>query len=160
MAVDYFLKLTGIEGESTDSTHAKEIQLESWSWGESNSGSSSLGGGAGAGKVSMNDFNVAKRLDKASPLLLEQCANGKHIAEAKLTCRKQGEKPLEYLIVTMTDLIISSYQVGAGGDDIPIDQVSFNFASIKFEYKEQDAKGVAKASTKGGWDVKQNKVVA
>ncbi len=161
-AVDYFLKIAGIEGESQDHAHAKEIQLESWSWGETNAGTSGYGGGAGAGKVSMQDFHFVKQFDKSSPLFLEQCANGKHISEVKLTCRKAGEKPLEFLVVTMKDVLISSYQSGgsAHSDVIPTDQVALNFSSIKFEYKEQDAKGGAKASTQGSWDVKLNKVAA
>ena len=34
-AFDYFLKLDGIPGESTDAKHKGEIDVLSWSWGES-----------------------------------------------------------------------------------------------------------------------------
>ena len=33
-AVDYFLKIDGIDGESTDDKHKGEIQLESYSFGK------------------------------------------------------------------------------------------------------------------------------
>ena len=70
MAVDYFLKLDGIEGESTDNKHAKEIDVEAWSWGESQTGSGVPGGGGGgAGKVSMQDFHFVIKHNSASPSL-------------------------------------------------------------------------------------------
>ncbi len=48
MAVDYFLQIAGIDGESTDAKHKGWIDVESWSWGETNSGSAHRGAGAGA----------------------------------------------------------------------------------------------------------------
>jgi type VI protein secretion system component Hcp len=35
MAVDLFLKIDGIQGESTDASHADEIDIFSYTWGES-----------------------------------------------------------------------------------------------------------------------------
>ena len=55
--VDYFLKIDGVDGESADDKHAKEIELESWSVGATNAGSFSSGGGGGSGKVAMADFH-------------------------------------------------------------------------------------------------------
>jgi len=48
--VDYFLKIDGIDGESQDSKHKGDIELESFSWGATQAGTSSYGGGMGAGK--------------------------------------------------------------------------------------------------------------
>ena len=90
MAVDYFLKIKGIEGESFDAKHKNEIDVLSWSWGETQSGSHAAGGGGGAGKVSMQDFSFVMKVNKASPKLLLACANGEHIPEATLVCRKAG----------------------------------------------------------------------
>jgi len=83
-AVDYFLKLEGIEGESSDSKHKNEIDIESWSWGETQSGSFAGGGGGGAGKVSMQDFHFVMRVNKSSPKLMEACASGEHIKKSGL----------------------------------------------------------------------------
>ena len=38
--VDYFLKIEGVESESTDAKHKGEIELESFSWGETPLGAS------------------------------------------------------------------------------------------------------------------------
>jgi type VI secretion system secreted protein Hcp len=159
--VDYFLKLDGVKGEASDSKHKEEIELESFSWGETNSGSAGHGSGAGAGKVAMQDFHFVKKVDKASPVLFVRCASGEHIKEAILTARKAGKDQQDYFKVTMSDLLVSSYQVGgsAGSDIVPTEQVSLNFSKIQFFYKAQKADGTLDAEIKQGWDQKQNKTV-
>ena len=154
--VDYFLKIDGIEGESHQDKHKNEIELESWSFGETNAGTHALSSGGGAGKVSMQDFHFVMHVNKASPKLFLACATGEHIKGAKLTCRKAGKSQQEYLKVTFTDLLVSSYQTGgsAHGGVLPTDQISLNFAKIEIEYAEQGADGKLGASVKAGYDLK------
>jgi type VI secretion system secreted protein Hcp len=158
MAVDYFLKIDGIPGESLDAKHKDEIDLESWSWGETNSGSSSGGGGGGSGKVSMQDFHFTMKMNKATPKLFVNCATGKHIPSALLTCRKAGGTQVEYLKIKFTDLLVSSYQTGgsAGAEVIPIDQISFNFSKIEINYAPQKADGTSAPPVVAGYDLKTN----
>jgi type VI secretion system secreted protein Hcp len=160
-AVDYFLKLKGIDGESADSKHSKEIDVESWSWGETNSGTMQYGGGGGAGKVSMQDFHFVMKMNKASSKLFLACASGEHIGEGTLTCRKAGKDQQEFLKIKLTDILVSSYQTGgsAHGDVVPMDQISLNFAKFEIEYKEQKADGSLGGTEKAGWDVKKNQKV-
>jgi type VI secretion system secreted protein Hcp len=159
-AVDYFLKIDGIEGESTDDKHKNEIDVMSWSWGETNSGDSAGRGGGGAGKVSMQDFNFVMQVNKATPKLMLACATGQHVKKATLICRKAGTQQQEYLTITMTDLLVSSYQTGgSAGDVIPVDQISLNFSKIEFEYKEQKETGELGSPVKAGYDLKANKKV-
>ena len=160
-AVDYFLKIDGVEGESQDHKHKAEIDLESWSWGETNSGSHAAGGGGGAGKVTMQDFHFVMHVNKASPKLFLACATGQHIPKAVLTCRKAGKEQQEYLKVTFSDLLVSSYQTGgSGGSDVlPMDQISLNYAKMELEYKEQKADGTLGGAVKAGYDLKANKAV-
>jgi type VI secretion system secreted protein Hcp len=159
--VDYYLKIDGIEGESTDSKHKNEIDVESWSWGETQTGTHSSGSGGGAGKVSMQDFHFVTKYNKSSPKLFLACASGQHIKNAVLTCRKAGGDQEEYLKVTMSDLLVSSYQTGgsSGGDIVPTDQYSLNYSKIEFEYKEQKPDGTLGGAIKAGWSVKENKKV-
>jgi len=159
MAVtDYFLKIKGIEGEAQDKDHKGEIDLQSWSWGETQSGTHSSGGGGGAGRVSMQDFHFTMKVNKATPKLMQACATGEHIDQAILTCRKAGGQQQEYLKVTFSDLLVSSYQTGgaASSDVIPTDQISLNFSKIEFEYKEQKPDGTLGGAIKAGYDVKRN----
>jgi type VI secretion system secreted protein Hcp len=157
MAVDMFLKITDIKGESKDKTHKDEIEIESFSWGATQLGASSHGGGAGAGKVSMNDFHFVMRNNSASPHLFLHCADGKHLKEAKLTCRKAGGTQQNFLVVTMSDVLISSYQTGgSNGGEVPMDQISLNYSKIEIDALVQDEKGITKSAGKKWWDMKTN----
>ena len=160
-AVDYFLKIEGYDGESKDSKHGGEIDVESWSWGETQSGTHGAGGGGGAGKVSMQDFHFVMKINKASPKLILACASGEHIKKAVLTCRKAGKDQQEFLKITMSDALVSSFQTGGSGgsDIIPTDQLSLNYAKIEFEYKPQKPDGTLDAAVKTGWDQAANKKV-
>jgi type VI secretion system secreted protein Hcp len=156
--VDYFLKIDGIEGESMDDKHKNEIDIQSWSWGETNVGDAAFRGGLGAGKVSMQDFHFTMKVNKATPKLMQACASGEHIKKGILTCRKSGKQQQEFLKVTLSDFIVSSYQSGGSASDvIPTDQISLNFSKIEFEYKEQKPTGELGGTVKGGWDAKANK---
>lgn len=157
MAVDMFLKLDGIKGESKDSKHPDEIHIESFSWGLSQTGAHGAGGGGGAGKVSVHDISVTKFLDKASPELMLACCNGKHIKEGLITVRKAGENPVEYLKIKLTDILISGVQDAGHGSDLLTENVTLNFAKFNVDYQEQGKDGKAAGGpVKMGWDVKQN----
>lgn len=155
-AVDYFLKLDGIEGESTDQRHKGEISIESFSWGVSQTGLKS-GGGGGAGKASFQDFHFTSKMSKASPLLMLSVATGQHIKNAILIGRRtDGEKFME---IKLSDVLISSYQDGGNGGTMPTDQFSLNFAKIEFEYTPQNEDGSTGSPVKAGYDVKANKKI-
>ena len=159
-AVDYFLKLDGIEGESTDHKHKGEIALQSWSWGETQHASQdhSAGGGSGTGKVQMQDFHFTALISKASAALLMHCASGAHIKKADLVCRKAGKDQQEFLKYTFTDLLVSSYQTeGSIESPLVVDQVSFNFGRIDVEYRPQNPDGTTGTPLKASWDVKGNR---
>lgn len=169
MAADFFLDIDGIKGESTDATFKDKIQVLSWSWGEANTGSMSSGTGGGSGKVVMQDFNFVMKTNKASPELLLSCALGTHIKKAQLICRKAGGKQKEYMKISFTDLLISSFKTGAssnfqagapqGGDDLPTDQIAFNYSSIKYEYSPQKADGELDTPIIRGYDLKTQKKI-
>jgi type VI secretion system secreted protein Hcp len=160
MTTDYFLKIEGISGESSDSKHKNEIELEAFSWGETNTGCATSGGGAGAGKVQMQDLSFTMTVNKASPRLLLSCASGKHIKQAVLTARKAGKTQQEYLIIKLSDVLVTSYQTGGSAQaEIPFDQVSLGFRKIHMEYRPQKADGSLDTPIQVGWDVVQNKAI-
>jgi type VI secretion system secreted protein Hcp len=159
-AVDYFLKIDNVDGESKDSAHGGEIELMSFSWGEVQGTLSGVGQGRSAGKVSMQDFHFVMNVNKASPKLMMACAGGDHLGQAVLTCRKAGAggDPQEYLIWTFSDVMVSSYQTGgSGGDVVPVDQISLNYSKVKVEYKPQKDDGSLDSAVKGGWSLETNK---
>jgi type VI secretion system secreted protein Hcp len=158
MAVDMFMKLEGLEGEARDSKHKNEIDVLAWSWGMSNSGSAHVGGGAGAGKVNVQDLSFTKWTDKATADMQLACCNGKHFTKATLTVRKAGESPVEYLIIEMEEVMITSISAGgSGGEDRLTENVTLNFAKVGVNYQEQDEKGKPKGGPKTmTWNIAEN----
>ena len=160
MALDMFIKIGNIEGESKDEKHAKEIDVLAWSWGVSQSGTAHLGTGAGAGKVNVQDLSFTKWVDKASTALVLASCKGTHYDKALLTVRKAGDSPLEYIKLTLEDLIVTAVSTGgSGGEDRLTENVTLNFAKFKVEYTEQDAKGAAGKTSTAAWDIPANKAV-
>jgi type VI secretion system secreted protein Hcp len=155
MAVDYFLQIVGIEGESRDAKHKGWLDVASWSWGESHPEPPVHGGGGGAGKAQFQDFHFVIRVNKASPQLFLACASGKHIKEAKLAARKAGKGQQEYLTWTFSDILVSNFQVSASSE-VPTESVSLNYAKVKLEYRPQKADGSLDAPISAGWDRKAN----
>ena len=167
MAVDMFLKLGDIAGDSSDAVaappskkpHKGEMDVLAWSWGMSQSASTHYGSGGGTGKVNVQDLSITKRIDKASPNLVKFCCQGKHFPEATLTVRKAGENPIEYYVIKMKDIIISSVQTGgSGGGDQLTEQLSLNFAEFEVIFTEQDQKGNATTSIPGGFNIAGNAI--
>lgn len=158
---DAFLKIEGVDSESTDDKFKGWIEVESWSWGATNSGTAGSGGGAGAGKVARQDFHFTKKLDKSSPVLFQNTNLGTHLKKADFVTRKAGGGQQEYFKVTFEDVLISSYQVGGTGADgvIPVEQVSLNFAKMEMIYKEQKADGSLGGEVKQKYDYAANKKV-
>jgi len=162
MAVDMFLKVDGIDGESMDTAgHGDEIDVLAWSWGLSQSGTMHVGGGGGAGKVNIQDISITKYFDKASSPLMQACMSGKHIPEATLTVRKSGGEQLDYIIIKFTELLVSSLSTGgSGGEDRLTENLSLNFAKVEITYKPQGADGSVGADVVAGWDIQGNAAVA
>jgi type VI secretion system secreted protein Hcp len=123
----------------------------------------------------VHDFSITKKTDAASPLLMLNCANGTHIKEANFVVRKAGGEQLEYLKIKLTDVLVSSYKPGSASnqvlgaiewtydkssDEIPMEQVTLNFAKVEYSYQPQGADGKAQGGPiLAGWDVKANQKV-
>ena len=158
MAVDMFLKIEpNCDGESNDSEHPDEIDVLAFSWGMTQSGSMHLAGGGGSGKVNVQDMSITKYLDKATTVLMQKCCSGKHFDKATLICRKAGDTPVEYMKVTMEEVLVSSVsEGGGGGEDKQTENISLNFAKVKVEYEPQDAAGAGAGASELGWDIRAN----
>jgi type VI secretion system secreted protein Hcp len=158
-AVDHFLNIDGIPGESQDDKHQNEIEVDSWSWGATNTVGGA--GGGGAGKVNMSDLAFTTRISKASPMLMLACASGNHIKKAVLTARRTGGTEFEFLTLTLNDVLVSSFRTGDDweSDGGPVDSASLSFSQVEFEYRSMKPDGSVGDSAKAGWDVKQNKPI-
>jgi type VI secretion system secreted protein Hcp len=155
---DVFLKVDQITGEAQDDKHKDEIDVLEWSWGMGQSATSHVGGGGGSGRVAVQDLSIRKYIDKATPKLISYCCSGKHIPKILLTVRKAGgDKPLEYLKVTMEDCLVSNVSTGgSGSEDRLTESLSLNFAKFKIIYTPQKADGTGDAAIEMGYDIAKN----
>jgi type VI secretion system secreted protein Hcp len=160
MAMDMFIKIGPLKGEAKDKVKKGSdgwIDVLAWSWGMSNSGSAHIGGGAGAGKVNVSDLSFTKYIDKTSPSLMLACCDGKHHDTATLVVRKAGGQPLEYLTITMSEVMVAACATGgSGSEDRLTENVTLNFGKVKVDYVEQKADGTAGDKPTMSWDIGGN----
>ncbi len=131
MAVDMFLKIDGIDGESVDVKYAKWVDVLSFSWGITDASKAPAQPGrlSPARKTAVSDFSIVKILDSSSPKLFEKCCEGGHIGELNFSLVRKGDQALEYFKLKLTDVLISSVMPAGTGGAVPMEQVSFSFAS-------------------------------
>jgi type VI secretion system secreted protein Hcp len=159
MAQDIFLKIDGINGESLDEKHKDEIEVLSWNWEILQDSTMHAGSGGGAGKATVKDLTFDHSIDRASPNLMKYALTGKHIDQAVLVTRKAGGNPLEYLKLTMSDVIVTRVKPAGARDEAERSRetVSLSFAKVKQEYVVQNAQGGSGGAVTASFDIKGNK---
>jgi type VI secretion system secreted protein Hcp len=157
MAVDMFIKIGDIKGESQGKDHTDEIDVLAWSWGMSQSGTFHMGSGGGAGKASVQDLSLTKYVDASSHALQLACLNGKHIPKCKLTVQKAGDKPLAYIVIELENCMVTSVSTGgSGGEDRLTENVTLNFAKVHFTYTPQTKEGGKGTAQEYKWNIQEN----
>lgn len=160
MAQDIFIKLNGIVGESQDFSHKGEIEVLRWNWSVTQPGNMHSGSGGGSGKSSVHDLYFKHYFDKSSTNLLQYCLTGKHISDAVLTVRKAGGSPLEFLKITLHDLIITHIEsIGMKYMPVPIEKVGLSFSRVQIEYLPQNAEGHKMGAVAMRYDIKANTTI-
>jgi type VI secretion system secreted protein Hcp len=157
MAVDYYLKLDGIQGESQDASHKDEIQILSWSWGASQVSSVAGTGGSGAGKADMSDLSIMTNFDKGTPKFFKSIALGTHIPKGTMTAIKSGAGGKPYLKVDFVEMFVTHVQI-SGSSEVPSVSLGFTYNQITIDYSVQDEKGNLASVGPVTYNVKQNKV--
>lgn len=157
MAVDYFLKLDGIQGESVDANHKDEVQLMGWGWGGSQVSSVAGTGGSGAGKANLRDFTVQTYFDKATPKFFKSLCAGTHIKSGTLTAIKSGASGKPYMKVDFKELFVSDVQI-TGTSEIPTVSLALTYNEIKIDYSIQDDKGTLTSTGPVTYNVKANQL--
>ena len=161
MAFDTFLKIDGIQGESTDAKHKDWIEVISYVWGldQPTSASASTAGGGSTERASFEKLTISKELDKSSPKIALAGAKGTHIKEVKLElCRSGGDK-VKYMEYKLSDVIVSHIKV-SGTEGIPIEHINFDYGKIEWTYTQQRrADGMAAGQVASGWDLERNREV-
>ena len=164
MGFDAFLKINGVDGESSDSKHKGEIEILSYHWGVSQaiSGTVSSSGTFSGQRCDMTALSIVKALDKASPKLAQACAGGEHFKSATITLSRAGGDKQPYMKYKLSDVLIESVRTGgasAGDGGVPAEEIGLRYGKIELEYTVVGNDGKAAGNTSGGWDLKENKKV-
>ena len=157
MAVDTYLFLQDIKGESQDDKYKDSIEIIAFNWGAKNEGTAHTGTGAGAGKAQFQDLTIDKRVDKSSPTLLQFLATGRHIDNGSVIMRKSGGEQMEYFKIEMKGIFVTGYSVSGSDGDTSIEKVTLNFSKFRVTYTPQTASGTKGSSTDFGYDIPANK---
>ena len=163
MAIDVYLQIDGIKGESQDDKHKDWIECKAVAWGvtQPKSATASTGGGHTAERVEMTDISITKLADLATPLLLQTCAAGKTIPKAKFEFMRadgNGDR-IKYFEVQLTNVLIGSVNPSVTEGDFMHETVGLKFSKVKWKYTQQKIGGGAGGNTSGGWDLASNKII-
>jgi type VI secretion system secreted protein Hcp len=159
MAFDGFLKIKGIDGESTDTKHQGWIEISDCNMEilQSISATASSAGGASAERADFSDFCFTKLLDKASPQLAQACAKGTHFDTVAVELCRAGSEKIKFMEIKMSDVLISHIAMNAGGD-FPSETIRLNYGKILWTYTQQNRQGgSAMGNVAAGWDRRRNR---
>lgn len=163
MAIDVYLQIDGIKGESTDSTHKDWIECSSVEWEvlQPKSATASSSGGHTAERCEHTAITLSKLADLSTPLLLQNCSSGKTIPKAKfefMRADSKGER-IKYFEIELVNVLISSVAPSVSAGDILSETVGLKYSQVKWKYIQQKIGGGSGGNTSGGWDLATNKVV-
>jgi len=162
MAIDVYLHIDGIKGESADERHKDWIECKSVSWAveQPRSATSSTGGGHTAERCEHHDVVITKLADLASPILLQTCSAGRTIPRAKLEFMRadaQGER-VKYFEIELDNVLIGAVSPSVSEGDILTEEVGFKFSKVRWKYTQQRISGGMGGNTSGGWDLASNRI--
>lgn len=161
MAIDAYLQIDGVKGESADSAHQGWIEVTSACWGvmQPRSATASTGGGHTAERCEHRSISLEKLVDIASPILMQTCSMGKTIPKAKLEFMRADSdgQPVRYYEVEMENVMIANMDQLVREGGLVHDSIGLRFSKVKWKYTQQKIGGGVGGNTAGGWDLAGNK---
>ncbi len=110
-----YLKIGGIEGETTARGHEGEINVLGWNWGTQKRAMSKQGDASS--DEGMTSITITKATDLASAPLQKLAAGDKSVDEVTLTVRREGERDVQTLRLKGVT-IASVRDVGDGQENV------------------------------------------
>jgi type VI secretion system secreted protein Hcp len=162
MAIDVYLQIDGIKGESADDRHQSWIECTSavWSVVQPKSATASTGGGHTAERCEHGNVVISKLADLSSPLLLQTCSSGRTIPKAKFELMRadgQGER-IKYFEIELENVLIGAVVPSVVSGQVLSEFVSLKYSKVKWKYVQQKVMGGMGGNTAGGWDLSTNKI--
>ncbi|MTV39473.1 Hcp family type VI secretion system effector [Duganella radicis] len=163
MAIDVYLQIDGIKGESADSSHIGWIEVTSAYLGvaQPKSATASTAGGHTAERCEHRTLSITKLTDLSSPILMQTSSAGRTIPKARIEFMRadgQGER-VKYYEVELENVLIANMEQVVSEGNILHDSVGLKFSRVKWKYTQQKIGGGAGGSTTGGWDLATNRII-
>jgi type VI secretion system Hcp family effector len=143
-ALESFLYLDGIKGESVSSRHSGWIEIESVSMAAAKRTNT---------QAQLSTLDVRKRIDKATPALFLHTANGRIIPHGTIETIRLGERGPRLLQLRMTDVQVANMDQSGYSGESGHDQVSLRFKTIRWTYTEIRADGSALRDITATWNL-------
>lgn len=158
MAFDVFVKIDGMEGESSDDSYMGWIEVLEYGLGVAQkvSRTTSSAGGFSVGRANFTEFTFRKQLDLASPGIALACADGTHIDVVTVVLCRAGKEKVKSMEYRLTDCMVSEVST-MGGGAFPSETISITFAKIVWAYSQQKRQGGwAAGNYAAGWNLRRN----
>ena len=166
MATNMYLKFEEpeLKSGSTASEHKDEIEILSWNHGFSQPTSSTRSTpGSTTEQSNHQNLSFSKYLDGSTAELMKYHWAGKQFGKATITCfRADGSsdnKPVKYLEILMTHVVVANISMSGGPGDIPVENVSLDYGTIQYTTIEQkQADGTGGGNKPAKHDLEQRKI--
>ena len=159
MAIDAYLQIEGIKGESQDAKHVGWIECVNWALTQPKSATASTGGGHTAARADLTNISFTKQADLSSPVLMHHCAGGKTFPKARLEFVRAdgGGEPIKYFEIELENVLIAHVGAHVAGGGIMGESVGLAFSKVTWKYTQQKIGGGSAGNTTGSWNLASNR---
>ena len=135
MAVDIFMKIDGIQGESSDLQFKDWIEVLSLNWEVDSAAKTQSSHGPRS-----SAFGITKVVDKATPQIIKATTQNDNIKEIRLALCRSGKDKIKYLEYVFKSCFLTKVELQTSkdsGESLPTENIQFRFASIEITYFQQ-----------------------
>lgn len=151
-----YLRIEGIQGSAAVRGYEGWIEVSGLEWSVSNSSASTLAGRT-AGQADFNPIIITKPIDKATPLLAQGCAAGRHYRDAQVVFLTAGSATPSGSL-SLNDVTIVETTASGGEAALLSETLALSFGRIEWTFVDIDpATGRPRGEVKAGWDIAANR---
>ena len=138
MAIDGFLAIPDIQGESLRDGHEGEIEFHGLSFGMATAVSAGETMSRRRGRATLDSVTVVKHYDRASPSLKKMVFDARLAPQATLSLRRtvDGETS-DYLVIVLKEASVTSYDLESTEEGLLEEVLTLDYRSIRFTYDGQ-----------------------